>query len=184
MSSSTSPASSAAVATPPPMRPTSLSPAASRAAGHEADVLVAGGVAGRRDRVLDSGGNQGLLLADLRRRPVTENEQPRRRVWAVASPMAGVLVRGASCHCRTHPRGERVEDPRAGLTEPEPEHLTGRVAVGVPVEQHRRIAEAAVETTVGVARVATADVAVDRDRVGAEDLVHFDAPLWSSFRRC
>src|SRR5450755_2238042 len=63
------------------------------AAAHQADVLIPGGLARRSDRVLDPCGDERLTRADLRRWPMTENEQPCRRVWAVASPMAGVLVR-------------------------------------------------------------------------------------------
>src|SRR5437899_7339826 len=46
------------------------------AAAHEADVTVAGGLASRRDRLLDSGGDEGLPLGHLRCRPMAEDEQP------------------------------------------------------------------------------------------------------------
>src|ERR1035438_3381926 len=65
------------------------------AAAHQADVLIPGGLARRSDRVLDPCGDERLTRADLRRWPMTENEQPCRRVWAVASPVAGAPARAA-----------------------------------------------------------------------------------------
>jgi hypothetical protein len=59
------------------------------AAAHQGDVLVAGGRAGCGDGVLDAGSDEGLRLADLGRGPVAEDEERRRRVRAIASPMAG-----------------------------------------------------------------------------------------------
>src|ERR1039457_6782003 len=58
------------------------------AAAHQADVLIPGGLARRSDRVLDPCGDARLTRADLRRWPMTEHEEPCRRVWAGASPMA------------------------------------------------------------------------------------------------
>jgi hypothetical protein len=62
-------------------------------AAHE-DVLVAGGGPRGRDRVLDAGGDERLRLAELRRGPVAEDAESRRRARATASPMTGVLVLG------------------------------------------------------------------------------------------
>ena len=44
-------------------------------AAHQRDVLVACGLAGRGDRVLDAGRHQRLRVADLRRGPVAEDER-------------------------------------------------------------------------------------------------------------
>jgi hypothetical protein len=118
---------------------------------------VAGGFASRRDGVCDAGGDEGLPLGDLRCRPMAEDEEPGGRVGAAPSEVVGVLIGVAARHNRTHASGEGVEDPGAGLAQPEPiEHLAGRGAVEVPVEEHRPVAESAPG-----AGIATGDVAVD-----------------------
>lgn len=99
---------------------------------------------------------------------MAEDEQPGRRVGPAASEMVGVLIGVASRHDGAHACGKRVEGLGAGPAQPEPvEHLAGCVAVEVPVEEHRSVAESApgTGTTAG-------DVPVDLHRVGAEDLAH------------
>src|SRR5712691_9943162 len=78
---------------------------------------------------------------------------------------------------RSHSCRDGVEEPGTGLTELESvEHLTGRVPVHVPVEEHGRVTETASELLVAVGS-ATTDIAVDRDGVGAEDLAHVSPSL-------
>src|SRR5215207_5295356 len=152
-------------------------PGGQHAAAHEGDVLALGGLACRRDRVLDAGGDERLRLADLGRGPVAEDEESRRRVRATASPMAGVLVGGAPRDSRPHSFRDGVKEPSARLTQPESvEHLARRVPVGVPVEEHGRVTETASELLVAVGS-STTDIAVDRDGVGAEDLAHVSPSL-------
>ena len=68
------------VSTPPPIRPTSLSPATSRAAAIASSMPVVTSV---------------CCLADLGHGPVAEDDERRRRVRATAAEVAGVLVGGA-----------------------------------------------------------------------------------------
>ena len=153
-------AASAEVTTPLPMRATSL-------------VVVAC----RRDRVLDAGGDQRLRLADLGRGLVAEDEQRRRWMRATTSPVTGVLVGGAPGDRRSDSVRDGVEEPGAGLTQLESvEHLAWRVPVHIPVEEHGRVTETASELLIAVGS-ATADIAVDRDGVGAEDLAHVSPSL-------
>src|SRR4029077_9974192 len=115
---------------------------------------------------------EGLRLADLGRGPVAEDEEWRRRVRPTASPMAGVLVGGAPRDSRPHSCRDGVKEPGVRLTEFESvEHLARRVPVEVPVEEHGRVTETAAEL-LGAVGSAPADIAVDRDGVGAEDLAH------------
>jgi hypothetical protein len=84
---------------------------------HQGDVLVAGGRAGCGDGVLDATGDEGLRVADLGRGPVAEDQEPRRRVRATASPMAGVLVGGAPRDSHPHACRDGVKEPGVRLTE-------------------------------------------------------------------
>src|SRR3954447_10678700 len=137
------------------------------AATHQRDILAAGQLARRGDCVLD-GVRQGLPIADLRNRTAAQHDRPSVRVRAATAEVAGVVVRLVPDDDRTDPAGRGVEHAGAWLAELEAvERLARRVTVEVPVEQHRRVAESAVRTG-----VATADVPVDRDREGAEDLAH------------
>src|SRR4029450_12031032 len=132
-------------------------------------VLVAGGLAGCPHRVLDPGGDERLAAGHRRGRSVAEDEKGRGRMGtAVVAEAVGVVVGVAPGGGGADTAGDRVEHPRAGLAEPEPlEDLAWRVTVGVPVEQDRPVAETAAGTG-----ITTGDVAVDRDRQGAEDLAH------------
>src|SRR5690349_22224225 len=145
----------------------------SDAAAHQGYVLVAGDLAGGLDRILDPGRDEGLAAGHRRRRPVAEDEQRRGRVWTSAVTEAfGIVVRVATRERYADPTGQRVENPGARLAQPESvEHLTGNVAAAQPVEEHAAVAQPAPG-----ARIATGDVAVDRDRVVAEDLAHRRTP--------
>jgi hypothetical protein len=152
-------------------------PGGQHAAAHEGDVLGPGGLACRRDRVLDASGDERLRLADFGRGPVAEDDEWRRRVRATASPMARMLVGGAPRDSRPHSCRDGVEQPGARLAQLESvEYLARRVPVHVPVEEHGRVTETASELLVAV-RSATTDIAVDRDGVGAEDLAHVSPSL-------
>jgi hypothetical protein len=85
--------------------------------------------------------------------------------------MVGVLIGVAPRHDSAHAGGEGVEDPGAWLAEPEAvEHLAWDVAVSVPVEEGRSVAEPS-------PGAATGDVPVDRDRQCAKDLAHLRDPF-------